>query len=370
MAARACLVLDEVHAYEPYTLGLLVEALEREPPAALALASATLPSTLLSHFPAGKLVEAEPTLWRRSRHTLDHRDEALADAGVATAVARARAGETVLVVANTVTDAQAIYRALRDDYEHDPSMLLHSRFTFGDRRLKEAEVQTPEPGTIVVATQVVEVSLDISYDVLLTEIAPIDALVQRMGRVNRQGERETALVAVYGDWSAGAEYVYGRLTLDTSAALIDDLPREPDDGDLATATHRLYEHVMPSERWQNDLHEGRAMLAEVQERLGCETIDLSDEEMRSRFASRRGQVSLEVLPSVFLDEADRLRRTGQGWRLPELLVPVPAYWLQRAPDAFDALTDLALYNANMPYSWEFGLSPPEDGEPRRGARIL
>ena len=46
--------------------------------------------------------------------------------------------------------------------------------------------ETPR-GTILVATQIVEVSLDISYDVLFTEVAPIDALVRRLGRDNRRG---------------------------------------------------------------------------------------------------------------------------------------------------------------------------------------
>jgi CRISPR-associated endonuclease/helicase Cas3 len=68
LARRATVVLDEIHAYEPYTLGLLLEALEREPPARLALASATLPEPLLALFPRGTLIEAELELWQRTRH--------------------------------------------------------------------------------------------------------------------------------------------------------------------------------------------------------------------------------------------------------------------------------------------------------------
>jgi CRISPR-associated endonuclease/helicase Cas3 len=64
-------------------------------------------------------------------------------------------------------------------------MLIHSRFTFFDRRILERRIfDYPK---IVVATQVVEVSLDIDYDVLFTEACYLDSLVQRAGRINRRG---------------------------------------------------------------------------------------------------------------------------------------------------------------------------------------
>lgn len=48
--------------------------------------------------------------------------------------------------------------------------------------------------------------------------------------------------------------------------------------------------------------------------LGCYTIGLSDEKLRERFATRRGMVSVEVLPAQFLEEAYRLREPSEGWR--------------------------------------------------------
>ena len=77
LTKQSKIVLDEIHAYEPYTLGLLLKALETDPPAYFAIASATLPPSLLKLFPKGTLIEAEHNLWRRTRHRLHLEDDLL-----------------------------------------------------------------------------------------------------------------------------------------------------------------------------------------------------------------------------------------------------------------------------------------------------
>jgi len=361
LVRRATLVLDEIHAYEPYTLGLLLEALRREPPARLALASATLPQPLLELFPRGELVEAEPELWARCRHRLTLREGALLEEGVAGALEFARQGKKVLVVANTVRDAQAFYRKLQEA-GWELRELLHARFIFRDRQRKEARVSRPEPGMIFVATQVVEVSLDISYDVLLTEIAPMDALVQRMGRVNRRGELPPAPVFVYTSWTEGSRRLYGEEMLAWSRDILAGLPPEPSDSDLKAATEALYQKVMAGEEWKRELHLGQATLVELQSTLGCYTIDLADEELRERFATRRGMVSVEVLPAQFCEEAYALRDRGEGWRLPELLVPVPIGWLKAFAEKFSQVADLGVIQTTLPYDAQIGLQLPTIGQ--------
>ncbi len=364
LARQATVILDEIHAYEPYTLGVLVRALERERPARLALASATLPSGLLELFPKGELIEAEDELWQRSRHQLKLCDGPIYN-GLETAVALARQGQKVLIVANTIGDAQSLYKKLKDGFDVKQSHLLHARFAFRDRQKKEALVEKPKPGTVVIATQVVEVSLDISYDVLITEVAPVDALVQRMGRVNRRGENPPAPVIVYRQWSEGSQYVYGNEILEESLKILQCLPELPSDRDLAEATQQLYQGVMNSSQWHKELQAGRQTLDEVQHILGCYTIDLSDETMRARFTARRGHISIEVIPRQFVPEAYKLKEENAGWRLPELLVPVPIYWLYHFPSAFTALGDLGLYQTDLPYSSDLGLEPSADWLQRR-----
>jgi CRISPR-associated endonuclease/helicase Cas3 len=357
LARRATVVLDEIHAYEPYTLGLLLEALEREPPAHLALASATLPEPLLALFPRGTLIEAELELWQRTRHRVELREGSLLEDGAEEALRYAREGKRVLVIANTVRDAQALYHKLAE-WGWANLTLLHSRFMLRDRMQKEERVSQAEPGAIFIATQVVEVSLDISYEVLITEIAPVDALVQRLGRVNRQGELAPAPVLIYTQWSEGTQRVYGKELLAWSLEILAQLPPTPTDRELAQATHQLYERVVPTEEWQRELAEGRATLDELQHILGCYTIDLSDEALRERFTARRGMVTVEVLPAQFVEEAYQLKEQGELWRLPELLVPVPIWWFRVCAEQFSSLSDLHITQTTLAYDEERGLTQP------------
>lgn len=111
----------------------------------------------------------------------------------------------ILVVCNKVQHAQELYENLKTRFPNTEKMLLHSRFMRRDRNNKEYDLMgkdengqplnrfnTADHATIVVSTQVVEVSLDISFDIMITEAAPLDAMVQRFGRINRKRNPEQA----------------------------------------------------------------------------------------------------------------------------------------------------------------------------------
>ncbi|MEM0356521.1 MAG: CRISPR-associated helicase Cas3', partial [Candidatus Anstonellales archaeon] len=105
-----------------------------------------------------------------------------------------------LIIMNTVKRAQYLYEKLEADsnFKDFKKMLLHSRYTNRDRaelsksltnymnnRSKQSENKAEENRIIAITTQVVEASLDIDADILFTEVAPIESLIQRMGRINR-----------------------------------------------------------------------------------------------------------------------------------------------------------------------------------------
>lgn len=109
-------------------------------------------------------------------------------------------GGCAAVVCNTVSRAQTAYAELRAVFGDDV-VLLHSRFITADRLRIEGELRAElgPPGRarrprrrIVVATQVIEQSLDLDFDVMISDLAPIDLVFQRMGRLQRHSRPHEA----------------------------------------------------------------------------------------------------------------------------------------------------------------------------------
>lgn len=172
------------------------------------------------------------------------------------------AGGCVLVVCNTVRRAVATYRGLSEVWK-GAVKLCHSRYIAHDRiRNDEWLRQTfgkdggDRAGRIVVATQVAEQSLDIDFDLLVTDLAPIDLLLQRIGRLQRHTGRVRPVTAasarclVAGLATApiaevapvlenGAERVYGAFHLLRSAALVRELVQAGDLLSLPSDVPRL-----------------------------------------------------------------------------------------------------------------------------------
>lgn len=118
--------------------------------------------------------------------------------------------QKVLIVVNKVKIAQEVYAGIQESFPNVESLLLHSRFKRGDRNKKETvllgidsdghplnKFNTSDKACVVVSTQVVEVSLDISFDIMFTQAAPLDALIQRFGRINRKRTEKT--IGIYKD---------------------------------------------------------------------------------------------------------------------------------------------------------------------------
>jgi CRISPR-associated endonuclease/helicase Cas3 len=106
----------------------------------------------------------------------------------------AREGRAVCWILNTVADARAAYDLLRQHVDAEHLQLFHSRYAMGDRLRIEGEVlrrfgknsrAEQRKGQVLVATQVVEQSLDLDFDEMVTDLAPVDLLIQRAGRLQR-----------------------------------------------------------------------------------------------------------------------------------------------------------------------------------------
>ena len=209
------------------------------------------PSSVLTFTKDQQTTQIVPATSNRARAI---KVETATDADVATLLGDAlQDGGCALVVRNTVARAQQTYQELRQQFGDDTEIrLLHSRFLAIDRKATEqwlldrlgpppADPSKPDSRPkrlIVVATQVVEQSLDLDFDLLITDLCPTDLLLQRIGRLHRHDERppqsrpkrvrEPRVVIVgVDDWAAnpptpikGSTYIYGDYLLLRAAAQI------------------------------------------------------------------------------------------------------------------------------------------------------
>lgn len=205
----AMLCFDEVHTYDyERALNSMLIILESSKKfnSPFAILSATLPDKFLSY--CGRHLgtevidvsedEEDDIPCRKNREVLVHMQpgELTADA-VENCFHSAGKNVKILVVCNTVDKAQALYNSLRDIFGLDNCFLLHSRFLPEDREKRERELLAAfqnQKKICAITTQVCEVGLDISCDILLTEVSPIDSFIQRVGRCARRGGNGQVLV--------------------------------------------------------------------------------------------------------------------------------------------------------------------------------
>ncbi|MET9959486.1 type I-E CRISPR-associated protein Cse1/CasA [Streptomyces sp. NPDC006326] len=274
--AGKVVVIDEVHAYDAYMNEYLERVLSwlghykvpvvmlsatlpaaRRHALALAYAGTTdepdaLPQSsaypLISLISGGQeaIVGTPPAaVDRRTAITLERLDDGLG--ALADRLERELAeGGCALVIRNTVDRVLRAAEVLRERFGPDAVTVAHSRFIDVDRAHNDEKLvarfgpggDRPTGPHIVVASQVAEQSLDIDFDLLVTDLAPVDLVLQRMGRLHRhhRGEGQcdrpkrlrTARCLITGvDWEAGppapadgSVAVYGRHALMRSLAVL------------------------------------------------------------------------------------------------------------------------------------------------------
>ncbi|MEZ4777039.1 MAG: CRISPR-associated helicase Cas3' [Bacteroidia bacterium] len=205
------IILDEIHTYSDYSRSMVLEIVKAllRLDCRIHIGTATMPSVLYSELLTllgGKEHVYQVQLSDTVLDTFDrHLVEKLEDESVVPEILeKAFANrEKVLVVFNTIKNAQEFFSKCLETYPEIPKMLIHSRFRRGDRVKLETRLKTEFNGDgseqfgdglkpcLVVSTQVVEVSLDISFDRMITQCAPLDGMIQRFGRVNRKRTSET-----------------------------------------------------------------------------------------------------------------------------------------------------------------------------------
>lgn len=405
---RSVLIVDEVHAYDTYMYGLLKHVLKAQKAAggSALLLSATLPGRqrreLLASWaehentgnpPLGKTAqqgsispESLPyplvTCCDQRIQFFDLNDQPdqlpkPRDVAIETYVSKAMQadealllriceaagrGANVVLVLNLVADAQKITRRLREMTEC-PVHLFHARYTFQHRQTIEQSVlelfgdEAISRGQILVATQVVEQSLDVDFDWMITQLCPVDLLFQRLGRLHRHAHKNgmrpsdfsqplcTVLLPDDGDYGVhGKIYANMRVLWRTEqklSALLEAPLCFPE------AYRGWVESVYAESPWGNEPEYVEAAYktfcdeVETIKRISAEMMvrsamnPLPDDDDHVRAVTRDGEMSLSLVPCMETPEGRRLL-DGKVWgRLnddarPEALamnsVGVPASW--------------------------------------------
>ncbi len=331
----AAFVFDEIHAYDVTRLAMIlktVQYLSQNYGARFIVMSATFPSLIKTRLREALGEPAEITanadLFRSfQRHQLNLLEgEILSDAALEQIEADARAGKSVLVVCNVVARAQTVYEELKSRLQDCSARvaLLHGRFNLRDRLTKEQLVarsagsnsKEREP-VVLVATQVVEVSLDVDFDTIHSDPAPLEALIQRFGRVNRRRKQlGLATVNVYREPVDG-QHVYDPVLVNrTIEILARENQKAIDENCIGAWLDEIYSGQV-AEKWTEQYdHAAREF-----EDTCIRTLHPfhSDETLEDLFY--RAFDGVEVLPWSLVDEYQRLKE-DEPIRANELLVSI------------------------------------------------
>ncbi|MFN0203186.1 MAG: CRISPR-associated helicase Cas3' [Bacteroidia bacterium] len=306
---EAKIIIDEVHLYSPWTLGLIIatiQYLQKEWNATFYLMTATMPLKLKQLLTNTLSVEQtifveDSELLDSARNTFFATEKAI-DEMQPQIVEALQQNKKVLIVVNTVDEAIRLYKA----YQDFSPICYHSRFIVRDRQAKETQIFEREKddskGCLLIATQVVEVSLDIDYDILFTENAPIDALIQRAGRVNRKrnANRNTE-VWVFPHRDVVKEYVYSleKVLENTFEMIQQHHGQRLTERILLEMVNQVYENIEVTE---NAFYkEAINQYSKIQKEEGY-IKDVSLKDRNNDIYTREGMDSISVIPCQFYEE--------------------------------------------------------------------
>ena len=331
---NATFIFDEVHAYDAERLARIlatVKYLREQYAARFFVMSATLPSLLRDRL---NEVLAQPTLicaadtlyaeFRRHRLFLQEGD-LLNPIALENIAEQACHGHSVLVCCNIVARAQEAFDRLMTLLPGTEVVLLHGRFNGRDRLQKEAIVRsatgsksTERRPIVLVATQVVEVSLDIDLDIIYTDPAPLEALLQRFGRVNRRRlNKQGAPVHVFRQPDDGQK-IYDADIVQAGLHILERHDGQLiDEAMVSSWLDEVYANATIRDRWQKAY---QTSFIEF-ERACINTLFAfqSDEQLEQAFY--KAFDSIEVLPACFWEEYEQIAK-DDPLRATELLVPI------------------------------------------------
>ena len=342
------IVIDEIQGFEPAQIVPIIRQIKETTKlgARYLIITATLPQIVKEELEkiGFEIKTNEPeTIDNTKRHKVEIVNSEIFSA-VDKIIQLADEGKNILIITNTVSTAQELYQKLKDR-----ANLLHSRFIWKTRKGKEEQIRNDyktKKGIIWISTQLVEASLDIDFDVLFTEVATADSLIQRMGRVWRHrttdySEKEPNIYILTQVDEKKNSQIYEKALRGESIKLIEKYLSK--DGFLLSHAKRKIVEILYSQETLEKLNSKYLdRWNEVEKVLNSNWDYLFKSEAQRVF---RDTFSVEVVPYKFKEEAQRLlenlketkeipdrkerklKRINILKQLNDIKVPIPMYWL-------------------------------------------
>jgi CRISPR-associated endonuclease/helicase Cas3 len=334
--ALGAFIFDEIHAYEPARLAMILETirdLRKRFGGRFLIMSATLPAPVRARVQevlggVGAVIPPDSLFEAFTRHRICVTSgDLISESGLSRIMSAFEDGQAVLVVCTTVGRAQQVYGLLRArvaEGDQDRLVLLHARFTGRDRLRQERTIMevaglhsAVRRPALLVATQVVEVSLNLDLDTIFSDPAPLEALVQRFGRVNRNRRMPLAPVHVFSEPQDG-QRVYEPELVARAMDILREADRQPiDEARVQGWLDRIYSGDVLA-RWEGRYNQAAAEFRQVF--LAPLRPFQSDPNAEERF--ERLFDGTEVLPMSLLGEYQNLWESDDPLAASQLLVPV------------------------------------------------
>lgn len=327
-------IFDEVHAYEVNRMAAIlamIRYLRHHFNAQFFIMSATLPGLLRRQLESAlepvHIIEATPeTFAAFQRHRLVICEgELFQERWFEQIVKDALEGKSILVCCNTVKRAQKAFAEFKKRLAGAVDViLLHGRFNSRDRLRIEKVVQSATGADssmrrplVLVATQVVEVSLNIDLDVMYSDPAPLEALIQRFGRINRRRLRKWAPVNVFTEPVEGQQIYAADLVKRSLKILKDNNEKLIDESLISEWLDRIYADDV-AVHWTEEFEVAYSNFT-----AAClETLRPFDASEELEEVFYQAFDSIDVLPACLLNEYRQLMDRGEPLEASQLLVPI------------------------------------------------
>lgn len=316
-------IFDEIHAYDSKTFAQIIVLLEfcsKYMGVNIFIMTATLPSFMLGILKQAigkhcRITADDDLYYKFDRHRI-HLEKGKLQDSLNLIQKDINENKKVLVVCNTVEQAQFVYENL---HIAGSKLLLHGSFNAEDRNKKEIRLQN-EDIKLLVGTQAIEVSLDIDYDTIYSEPAPIDALIQRFGRVNRKREKEICICHVFDTQNEKDKFIYNQAVVSRSLEVLSEIEKKENGIIHERDLQKYIDKVYPDweEKQKEDFNVTYKMLSiGIANRLSPLTYDDKSEELFYKQFD-----SIKVLPVSLKPNYQQYLDTHQFVKADGLLVSI------------------------------------------------